>query len=43
MDLLALGTYALLGVFAGLMAGMLGMSAETLRVWQRRLEVDAGE
>lgn len=24
-------------------AGMLGMSAETLRVWQRRLEVDAGE
>lgn len=24
-------------------AGLLGMSAETLRVWQRRREVDAGQ
>ena len=24
-------------------SGLLGMSAETLRVWQRRSEVDAGE
>lgn len=24
-------------------AGLLGMSAETLRVWHRRREVDAGE
>ena len=26
----------------GRVAGLLGMSAETLRLWQRRYEVDAG-